>query len=201
MIRNIIFDVGNVLVEWECDTFFERFGITGEAREAVSDATVRSKSWDEYDRSLRSNEELLAQFIGNAPEYEREIRLLWENVGMTIHKYDYTSKWIKNLKENGYHVYILSNYSTWTYEHTKKELDFLTEADGALLSCQVHQVKPEPEIYRTLLDKFGLSADECIFLDDRQVNLDAAGEFGIKGIRFTSYEQALADLGRAGVKC
>ena len=65
-------------------------------------------------------------------------------------------------------MYILSNYGKWTYEHTAEALSFLSDVDGQVFSFEVHQIKPEPEIYRTLLDKFNLVADECVFLDDRR---------------------------------
>ena len=71
-------------------------------------------------------------------------------------------------------MYILSNYGKWTYEHTAEALSFLSDVDGQVFSFEVHQIKPEPEIYRTLLDKFNLVADECVFLDDRRENIEAA---------------------------
>ena len=94
---------------------------------------------------------------------KKEIRLFWENVARAIYQYDYSRAWIRELKQKGYHVYILSNYGKWTYEHTAEALSFLSDVDGQVFSFEVHQIKPEPEIYRTLLDKFNLVADECVF--------------------------------------
>ena len=72
--------------------------------------------------------------------------------------------------------------------------------DGALFSFQVKQIKPEPEIYRLLLAKYSLNPQECIFLDDRRENVEAAEAQGIAGIQFTGYEEALLELKRRGVK-
>lgn len=199
MIKNIILDVGKVLVEWEPEAAFRELGFDEETSRAVAEATVLSPDWNELDRSALSNEELLAKFIGNAPEYEREIRAMWDNIGLPIYQYDYSRSWIRKMKENGYHVYILSNYSSWTYEHTTEALSFLEDVDGAVFSFQVQQIKPEPEIYRSLFKKYSLKPEECVFLDDRQENIAAAAAQGMAGICFTTYEAAVCALKEYGV--
>ncbi len=199
MIKNIILDVGKVLVEWEPHEAFQKLGFDEKTSRLVADATVASPEWNELDRSEKSNEELLAKFIANAPEYEKEIRMVWENIGLPIWQYDYARPWIQTMKRCGYHVYILSNYSSWTYEHTREALSFLEDVDGALFSFQVRQIKPEPEIYQSLLKKYDLKANECIFLDDRQENIDAAKAQGMEGICFTEYESAIEQLRAHGV--
>lgn len=198
MIHNVIFDVGNVLVEWDCNFAFRELAFDEETCRAVAEATVQSSEWNEYDRSALSDDEQLAVFIRRAPLYEKQIRLFWEHIGLTIKQYDYTREWIRGLKRSGYHVYILSNYAAWTYEQTREELSFLEDVDGAVFSFQVKKVKPEPEIYQILLEKYNLNPAECIFIDDRRDNIEAAEAQGICGIPFVSYEQAarmLADYG------
>lgn len=199
MIKNIVFDVGNVLVEWDPGKALCDLGVDGDVVGAVLDATVRSDVWNESDRSTLSDEELLSRMIGNAPQYEREIKLLWDHVQLAIWQFDYSRPWIDQLKKNGYHVYILSNYSKYAYEKTIDALSFLADVDGALFSYEVHQVKPEPEIYQSLLRKFHLNAAECVFLDDRKENVEAAKQQGISGIQFHSYEQAVLELQEYGV--
>lgn len=200
MIKNIIFDVGKVLVEWEPEQAMARLGMDAATVDAVADATVRTKDWDEADRGALTPEELLLHFIEKAPEYEKEIRNFWEHIGMAIYQYDYVKEWMRALKEQGYHLYILSNYGAWTYEHTKEALSFVKDVDGALFSFQVKQIKPEPEIYRTLLARYDLKAEECVFLDDRAENIEGAKACGIHGIRFTSFEQAKQSLREYGVE-
>lgn len=200
MIKNVIFDVGKVLVEWEPLVAMKKLGFDDATAKAVAAATTDSPEWDESDRSVGTDEEILAMLIGNAPEYEKEIRTFWENISLPIYQYDYARAWIRELKNKGYGVYILSNYGRWTYQNTAEALSFLEDVDGAVFSYQVHQMKPEPEIYRTLLTKYGLKAEECVFLDDRQVNIDGAKAQGMEGIVFTSYEEAVERLKEYGVK-
>ena len=200
MIKNVIFDVGKVLVEWEPLVAMKKLGFDDATAKAVAAATTDSPEWDESDRSVGTDEEILAMLIGNAPEYEKEIRTFWENISLPIYQYDYARAWIRELKNKGYGVYILSNYGRWTYQNTTEALSFLEDVDGAVFSYQVHQMKPEPEIYQTLLTKYGLKAEECVFLDDRQVNIDGAKAQGMEGIVFTSYEEAVERLKEYGVK-
>lgn len=200
MIKNVIFDVGKVLVEWEPLVAMKKLGFDDATAKAVAAATTDSPEWDESDRSVGTDEEILAMLIGNAPEYEKEIRTFWENISLPIYQYDYARAWIRELKSKGYGVYILSNYGRWTYQNTTEALSFLEDVDGAVFSYQVHQMKPEPEIYQTLLTKYGLKAEECVFLDDRQVNIDGAKAQGMEGIVFTSYEDAVERLKEYGVK-
>lgn len=199
MIKNIIFDVGKVLVDWQPEEAMHRLGMDDKTVAAVAEATVCTDAWNEADRSAAPDEELLQRLIDNAPEYEKEIRLFWENVDMAISQYDYSRAWVQSLKKKGYHVYILSNYSRWTYNHTQEALSFLADVDGALFSFDVQQIKPEPAIYQSLLARFDLAGEECVFLDDRRENIEAAEREGINGIIFTGYEDALKKLQEYGV--
>lgn len=96
----------------------------------------------------------------------------------TIEKTDYAETWVRYLKDKGYHVYILSNYATDTLERTEDKLTFLKYVDGAVFSCQVKQIKPEPEIYKTLLGRYHLDPEKSVFLDDRAENCEAARKTG-----------------------
>ena len=87
MIKNVIFDVGNVLVDFRWEEVFHKLGFEGETFECVADATVRSVTWNEFDRGAKPDEEIIAACIKEAPDYEREIRLFYDHVGETIHTY------------------------------------------------------------------------------------------------------------------
>ena len=199
MIKNIIFDVGMVLVHFNWQDTFRKLGFDGRVYEAVADATVRSDMWNEYDRSSLSDEEILAGLIANAPGYEKQIRLVWDHLGDMIQCYPYTKSWLKELKDKGYQRYILSNYPRRTFELTRKELSFADDMDGGIFSYEVKLIKPEPEIFRALMKKYRLDPAECVFLDDNKANIQAAEALGIKGIQFRTKDQAVAELQNIGV--
>lgn len=200
MIKNIILDVGMVLVDFCWQDLFKQLGITGEAFEAVADATVRTPEWNEYDRSVRPDEELLAVFMEKAPGYRAQIQAFWDHRAGMIRQYPYAKEWIADLKNAGYHVYILSNYARATYELTRDlDLDFLPLTDGAVFSFEIGHVKPEQEIYHILMEKYRLGPQECVFIDDNADNLVYPGQIGWQTILFRSYGQAQHDLTALGV--
>lgn len=201
MIKNIILDVGMVLVDFCWEDLFKQLGITGEAFEAVADATVRTQDWNEYDRSAKLDEEILRGFIANAPDYRQQIQLFWDHMSGMIQQYPYAESWMKSLKESGYDVYILSNYARRTYELTKEDgLSFLSLADGAVFSFETGHIKPEKEIYHVIMDKYTLQPKECVFIDDNAANLVYPKELGWSTIQFHNIAQVKEELHVLGVQ-
>ncbi len=194
MIKNIIFDVGKVLVSFEPDAYMEGLGFSEEEKAAVNRAMFQSKLWVQADQGIMEPEEFLNGYIANAPEYEAQIRAAYRTLGGTVELLPYTMEWLSNLKERGYCLYVLSNYGVYLLEQTKAKMKFLPLMDGALFSSACRIIKPDPEIYRLLLQKYGLRAEESVFLDDRRENVDAAVGCGIYGIHFTDYESGRAKL-------
>lgn len=199
MIRNIIFDIGNVLADFCWEAFYKGFGYEGEVLERLGKATVKSPVWSEVDRGVWSEEELVEGFIQNDPAMEPEIRRIFRNVHGMVAKREYAIPWIRSLQEAGYHCYYLSNFSYKAHTECADALDFLEYMDGGILSYQDKVIKPQREIYQLLLDRYGLKAQECVFLDDTEKNLPMAEEFGIKTILFRDREQALGELKGLGV--
>lgn len=200
MIQNVIFDVGNVLVDFQWEKYLDGFGFPKEKRERIADATFRSITWNERDRGTLKEEEYIRQFVDGAPEYEQEIREVIRRSGETISRFDYAVTWVKYLKEQGYHLYILSNYSEYMLEQTRKNMDFLKYMDGIIFSCEVKELKPEAGIYQKLLDTYGLDPECSVFLDDRKENCEGAEKFGIHTIQFQNFKQAASDLKKMGVE-
>ena len=200
MIKNIIFDMGNVLVDFCWEKAFRDKGLNGEIFERVANATVRNKDWDEFDLANLSHEEIIQNFVDNDPEIEEWIRIGTSSIGDMIKKKDYAEELITSLQKSGYKVYILSNMSPQAFEQAGDDLKCARLADGWLFSCDCHIVKPDRRIYELLLEKFGLKASECVFLDDKQENVLGGEEVGIKGIVFTNLDEALEVLEDMGVR-
>lgn len=199
MIRNIIFDIGNVLADFCWEAFFRGLGYEGGMFERLGKATVKSPVWNEVDRGVWSEEELVEGFIQNDPALEPEIRRIFQNVHGMVSRRAYAIPWIRSLQEAGYHCYYLSNFSYKAHMECADALDFLEYMDGGILSYQDKVIKPQREIYQLLLDRYGLKAQECVFLDDTEKNLPMAEELGIKTILFQDREQAMEELKVLGV--
>jgi haloacid dehalogenase superfamily, subfamily IA, variant 3 with third motif having DD or ED len=199
MIRNIIFDIGNVLADFGWRDFFGKFGYEGETIERLAAATVKSAVWDEVDRGVWSEEELVEGFIRNDPGLEPEIRRIFENVRGMVSKREYAIPWIKELQKAGYRCYYLSNFSSKAHRDCIDALGFLEYMDGGILSYRDKLIKPQREIYQLLLERYGLKAEESVFLDDTEKNLSGAEKLGIRTILFQNREQAVDDLEKLGV--
>lgn len=198
--KNVVFDVGKVLVEFDWENYLKGFHFPEEKYEKLADVVFRGDIWNERDRGLYEEEEYIRQMIALAPEYEADIREIMKRSYEAIRPMEYAETWVKYLKEKGYHLYILSNYSTYVLERTMPDMAFLKYMDGTIFSCYVQQLKPEADIYETLLKRFGLEPTESVFLDDRAENCEAARALGIHAIQFKSFKQAAADLEKLGIK-
>lgn len=199
MIKTIIFDIGNVLADFTWKEFFEEKGCTGEKLERMTQATIKSNEWNEYDRGVLTDEEILQCFINNAPELEAELKSYFADVKGIVSRNDYAIPWIQELKQRGYQVLYLSNFSRKAEVDCVDALDFIPYTDGGILSHKEKVIKPMPEIYKLLIDRYNLVPDECVFLDDTERNLTGASEFGIHTILFENQEQARAELKKLGV--
>ena len=200
MIKNIVFDVGKVLVDFDWQSLFDALGFSPEAYEEVAKATVQSELWNEFDRSKMADEEILEGFLEHAPGRRNEVMRFWDNIGSCIRRYDYAFSWIRSLQERGYGVYLLSNYPRRIYSQSIEELAFVEIVDGAVFSYEVQYTKPEREIYEALLRKYGLNPTECVFIDDNRANIVAANELGMATIHFHTKSQAEEELRSLGVQ-
>lgn len=201
MIKNIILDVGRVLVAWQPKETMRELGISQEIIEIFTKKLFDSGVWNEADRGVLSDDEFLELAIRQVPEYEEQLRLFWNNIEKAIWQFPYVKLWIRAMKKAGYQVYILSNYGNWCFEKTKERaLNFLEEADGAVFSYEVKQIKPDAAIFQALCDKYSLKAEECVFLDDLPANIEGAKNFGMQGIVFKGLQDALEELQKLDVK-
>ena len=197
MINSVVFDVGNVLVDFTPRLFLEKEVEDEGLRKRLYQAIFANPAWGLADRGDLTEEETLERFVQAAPDQRDLISELYEKCGDTISLFPYAVPWIRELKEMGLRTYVLSNYSKHLYDRTVHKMDFLPLMDGAIFSWQHGCMKPEEAIYRLLLDQYGLDPARTIFLDDLPANLEKAQEMGMGTLHFTNYEEAHARLKRA----
>lgn len=199
MITTIIFDIGNVLADFSWREHYESFGYDEEMVERLAKATVKNPKWNEYDRGVMSTEEIVQAFVEGAPEIEQDIRRVLKDLGAMVKRNDYAIPWIQELKGKGYRVLYLSNFSEKAETDCAPALNFIPYMDGGILSYQEKVIKPMPEIYQLLIDRYDLVPEECVFMDDTAVNLEGAEKFGIHTILFHDKAQAIEELKKLGV--
>ncbi len=192
--KTIIFDIGYVLVDYDWDRYLHRIFDNEETVRIVADALYNHGVWNELDRGVWTKDELMAGFIAPAPAYEKEIREAFARAGEELTTRPYAAQWIQSLKDRGYQVLYLSNWSEHIMSVASHVLSFMPLFDGGIFSYKVHLTKPDPAIYQLLCDTYQLDPKECVFIDDSPKNVAAARDFGLTAIHFTDYENANAQL-------
>ena len=201
MIKNIVFDIGNVLAAFRWRDYIKELGFTDEAEWQpggkawrLAAATTKNALWREVDRGVMPLDDIITAMIATDPEMEDAIRLFFADRRRLVMEYDYSAGWISELKSRGYKVYLLSNYSEDHYEYISTHFKFFGLEAGRVISWQEKVLKPDARIYNILLDRYGLKAEECVFLDDTSENIDGAVAVGMQGIVFKDYAQGRAEL-------
>lgn len=198
MIRTIVFDIGQVLVDFRWREYIKELGFDETICEAVGNATVLSDWWNKVDLGYKK-EEYENGIKSEHPELKGELDQFFHDMKRMVEPFEYSKNWLKQLKERGYRIYLLSNYGNYTYHLQMVNFTFREHVDGELISYQVGVTKPDPRIYQLLLERFSINANEAVFIDDNQRNVEAAIDAGMHGIIFESYEQANDELRKLGV--
>ena len=196
MLKNIIFDIGNVLSDFRWKEFLMDQGYDEAMAERMGDASVRTQAWHLSDRGDYSEEEILEMIVANDPKIEQELRSAFADWHEMVRPRAYAIPWVCELKERGYRVYYLSNWPRRATVECGDVLAFLPYTDGGILSYQEHLIKPDPAIFQCLLERYQLKAEESVFVDDTLVNVEAAQKLGLMGIHFISKEQTEEEIRR-----
>lgn len=178
MLKNIVFDLGNVLVKFDSNELIYSF--FNKRQEEVKSFYFDSL-WNEYDQGLYSVEEMIEKGVKQFPELELSIKKLMYHWTEFVIPLKDNVAYIKDLKQLGYNVYILSNIPE---DDTKylRSLGVFDNIDGGVFSYEYKKIKPDPEIFNILLEKYNLKASECLFLDDRKENVESASNLGFETI-------------------
>ena len=192
MIRNLILDMGNVMLKFEPDLFIEAMGVTDPAvhqllrREVFGSVEWVLQDWGTLTEA-ESSEIVCARLPEEYRDMARDLIFRWNE---PIRPIDGMAKLVRDCKKAGLGVYLLSNASVRLPEYwpgTPGSEYF----DGVTVSALIHAVKPMPEIYRHVLDTYGLKAEECLFVDDMPMNVSGALQVGMKGFVFRGDANAL----------
>ena len=187
-IKNIVFDLGRVLIKFEPMEYIEQ-NIPEEKREDFYNGIFGSTEWLMLDRGTLSYEDAKKIFKERVPGADKQIdRLFDADLFEILQPIEENVKLLPKLKEK-YSLYILSNFHQPAFEHIFKKYDFFRLFDGHTVSCYYYLLKPEKEIYDTLIDKFNLIPEETVFIDDTKVNIDACEKEGIRGIHLPDYTE------------
>jgi len=191
-----VFDVGGVLVNWDPRHLYRKI-FSSEKEMEYFLAEVCPPAWNLTLDAGRPFKEACDEKAKEFPQYAAQIeayRTRWPE--MIAGPIEGTESIVRELKEKGYALYALSNFSAETFPLTKKRFDVFNLFDGIVLSGEEKINKPDPEIYRRLLTRYGLKAEECLFIDDNLENIKAAQKLGFQTIHFTAANELRGELTR-----
>ena len=192
-VKAIIFDYGNVLIEWNPRYVYQdHFPNDPEGMENFLEE-IDFMGWNAHQDRGRTFSEGVADLSAQFPQHAHLIQAYQDHWKDSIGRsYTDTIEIMKQLKQKGYPLYGLSNWSAETFPYAREKYDFFELLDDMVISGHVGYVKPEPEIYHVLLKKIKRPAQECLFIDDSLPNIQQAQKMGFETIHFQSPEQ-LAD--------
>lgn len=185
MIKNIIFDLGNVIINYNQKKIINNFTEKEEEIKYIYDEIFHAPEWTLMDLGDITNDEAI-EIINKRNEFKYE--KLTQEFLHEWHKKQPINRDIveiaKILKNNGYNLFVLSNMANQTYEYFKND-EFFSLCTGIVISAHEHVKKPDEKVYRLLLNRYNLNAEECLFIDDDDSgkNYETANKIGIKGRR------------------
>lgn len=185
MIKNIIFDLGNVIINYNQKKIINNFTEKEEEIKYIYDEIFHAPEWTLMDLGDITNDEAI-EIINKRNEFKYE-KLTQEFLHEWYKKQPINRDIVeiaKILKNNGYNLFVLSNMANQTYEYFKND-EFFSLCTGIVISAHEHVKKPDEKVYRLLLDRYNLNAEECLFIDDDDSgkNYETANRIGIKGRR------------------
>ena len=192
MLKNIVFDMGNVIIEWNPKRLSKT--ISSEHAEILETYLFGSKTWPKLDEGLVSLEEGLNEVLENTPkEFHDLMTYAYYHWGDHIDLLENTHELMIKLKEKGYHLYLLSNAGVLFDEYHKKYPVFEL-LEEKYVSAHHKMVKPDPKIFLDFLDCYGLKAEECLFIDDVLDNVLGARSVGMQAYQFFGDTSELEEM-------
>ena len=195
MIKNVIFDFGNVLIDWNpAYLFLPYFNGNEEECRFFTDNVCNREWFTRMDRG-EDMDKCVAELQASFPQYADAVAMFRDRwFEMCNGEIPGMLELIQDLKAKGVGVYGLTNWPAETFDEARRRFKTIASIDNIVVSSHVKLAKPEPAIYQLLLSKYNLNPEECVFIDDRKDNVDTAIRLGMNGIVFPGTAQELVSI-------
>lgn len=193
MIKSVIFDFGNVLIDWNPAYLFLPYFNGNEEKCRFFTDNVCNREWfTRMDRG-ESMDKCVAELQSQYPEYADAVATFRDRwFDMCNGEIPGMLELIQDLKAKGLNIYGLTNWPAETFDEARHRFKTIASIDNIVVSSLVKLAKPEPEIFELLISKYDLNPAECVFIDDRKDNVDAAIKLGMSGIVFPGTADGLS---------
>lgn len=194
MIRNVIFDLGGVLVTWRPQEIIDAFYSEPDLRSALREHVFAHSDWTELDRGTLDERAAAERFAQRMSRPVDEMTALLERVRNSLEPVPATIALAEELHSQGLSLYALSNISPSMFAHIRARHAFFDLFSGIVISGAINKVKPEPGIYEHLAERYSLAFVESVFVDDLPANVEAARRLGLAAVLFENAEQCRREL-------
>lgn len=194
MVKNVIFDLGGVVIEWNPEAILAGYYAAPELRAIMKTALFQHPDWLQLDRGTLHETELLARAADRTGRPVAELRGLFAAVRESLHTKGETVTLLQRLSARGVPLYCLSNMSSDIFAYLRERHSFWGVFRGIVISGDIQMMKPEPEIFEFLLQRYDLVAAQTAFVDDNAPNIEAASKLGIHPVWFKSAQQCEIEL-------
>ena len=197
MIKNLVFDFGKVLVDYDIESFFRSLFEREEDLLQFAAMTEREHFVNRLDKGEQNTAELTAELSAKYPRFAWHLQQFHDrHMEIIIGEIPGMRALIEEYRAKGYGIYGLTNWSEAVYQ-VRDRYDILQMMDGTLISSEEKLIKPDPAIFRRFCEKFSLKAHECLFTDDRPENIEGARSVGMTAIHFLNPSQFSSELKKA----
>ncbi|MHA2010304.1 MAG: HAD family hydrolase [Promethearchaeota archaeon] len=200
MIKNIIFDLGNVLINFKPRQFLLRYTKDDKRITNFVQIITGSETWLKLDQGLISLESGKNYFLSRYSSESELINIFFDHWKEMLTPISKNVEVLRKLKMNGYKTYILSNYINEAYKYVRKRLDFFKLFDGIVISSKIKLIKPELRIFQHILQKYNLTPEESVFIDDLESCVSQAGKVGINTIHYLPETDLTIELRKFDIK-
>jgi putative hydrolase of the HAD superfamily len=202
VIKNVIFDVGNVFVQWSPNEIVERcFGLRKGSDENLkrAEALFRNPLWRSLNRGELTQREAEQAYQAQFGLSAEQAKTLFFHIMDHLELIDGTEEVAHRLRNAGYRVFALTDNVSEIVAYLRNRHRFWTVFEGAVISAEIGLLKPDPAIFRHAMEKFNLLAEETVFFDDVKANVDGASSIGMKARLFTTPSRCIEDLEALGL--
>ena len=193
-VRNVIFDLGGVVLDWNPDRIVSRFQPVPELQASLKAALFGHADWRLFDRGTLTESELIDRLQSRVGGTRQELAAILDGVRESLVEKPETVELIRALQEQGTPLYCLSNMPATVYTHLRERHNFWDAFSGIVISGEVRMMKPEPEVFMHLLATFNLRPEESVFIDDLPANIESARRVGLHTVWFKDATQCRREL-------
>jgi len=182
--KNIIFDLGAVMFDWNPKKIAERFTMDSRLQQRIQDELFFHQNWMDFDCGLVTEEEAIIIASKQLDISVQEAERLFELVKTSLVLLPKTEKVLKHVKKSNLNAFCLSNISPELFKHLASQHDLFKLFDGIVTSGVENTAKPDKRIFEILFERYRLQPEECLFIDDSSANTKTAAQMGITTVTF-----------------